>query len=79
MIAMVDIPAEELHQAMIALETKKGVCRHLPQARFLIYESHPWFVFNGLVCDGRPHKMAGKNTGIAAGACTNCLLEEQTT
>ena len=76
MVGMVDIPYEELKKAVLKIEARGDVCKHPPMARFHVptdASGEPWWKEAGLICDGRPDKMAGKNTGAAGDHCTNCI------
>lgn len=72
MKVMVDIPHEALFKAVEEINKKRDICKILPKAR--LYCDTEDFMFGGLVCDDR---MGGEQTGVAAGHCKNCILEEK--
>lgn len=69
MIAMIDISHEAILEAAEQIKKKKGICKILPRARFILRDGDTNFEFNLLVCDNR---MGGEQTGILALLCKNC-------
>ena len=67
----IDVENDEIQRYLDEVETKVGICKILPCARFTLSEEG-YFQYDGLVCSD---KMGGKQTGIAAPHCRNCLLK----
>jgi len=72
MYGYIDIENDEIQKYFDAVKEKVGICKILPRGRFSIQDSKPP-IFTYLVCSD---KMGGRQTGIAASTCRNCLLEK---
>ena len=72
-VASITVENDELQKYFNAVEKKRGVCRIMPAGRFHITDKdRPRF--DCLVCSD---KMGGKQTGVGADTCTNCIREER--
>lgn len=71
----IDIENDELQKYFDAVQKKIGICEILPRGRFSLRRNgEP--MYNGLVCS---EKMGGRQTGVGAEYCENCLLEKTAT
>ena len=72
-IGHIDIEYAEIERYLAEVAQKRGVCEILPAARFNLHnDDEPRFA--GLRCSD---KMGGRQTGMAASGCRNCLLPEE--
>lgn len=69
----IDIEHEELEKYFVAVKKKIGICDILPRARFSL-RNNGFPTYDGLVCS---EKMTGRQTGIGAEWCKNCVLEKK--
>ena len=71
---LIDIPHEAIIEAYEEIKKKEGICKILPKARFILRNNVDKIEYTCLVCDDR---MGGKQTGIGAQYCENCLSDEE--
>jgi hypothetical protein len=76
MKCMVDIPHELILLAAADINKKQDICDILPTARFSMPSTSNDFKYTGLVCDPG---MGGKQTGVSATHCRNCVLDKEKT
>lgn len=67
----VDIEWDQVEKMAGAVVEKEDVCKILPAGRF--YLTSKGLTYMGLVCS---KKMGGKQTGVGAEYCNNCLVRE---
>ena len=65
----IDVSFAEIQKYIEEVNTKRGLCKVLPQARFFV--TSEGFEYDGLVCKD----LGGKSTGCAAFFCKNCELD----
>ena len=72
-IGYLDVPNSAIMKYLDEVNTKIGICKIMPEARFCIKESGK-VEFDTLVCS---KEMGGDSTGIGALYCKNCILKKQ--
>ena len=69
----IDIENDELQKYFDAVQKKIGVCDILPRGRFSL-RTNGVPEYDVLVCS---EKMGGRQTGVSAEWCENCVLERE--